>query len=225
MTKKEQDFSLDQSAEDLYKQFAGLDESDRAKIADSSESALMNLLNQQEKLLDYYRLLLSEATCLFAGILNNSRFAALAQETDQKIKIFIATLRKIAKFPEFDGLIYCRLRGQQRPADAAGSETYDYELSFNKILLDYQIAQLIEEREKSHGKAIYGKLLEAFQALSNMNIFNFAIDIGDGTDEDYENIEKSLRTLMRFYGQDSYEEGFVVLEFGNKFCQRSRDGK
>ncbi len=211
MTDKDEKFALDDSAEELYKQLAGIDDSDRAK-AEIPHSALMNLLNQQEKLLDYYRLLLSEATCLFAGILENCHFPALAEENNQKIKVFLATLKKIGDFPEFEGKVHGLLRGQQCPSRKAGSEAYDYELSFGSFLVDFQVARNVGEREKSHGEAIFAKLMEAFQALSAMNLFNFSIDIGTCEDEDLSKIENTLRYLMKYYTDLDKDSGFIVYD-------------
>ena len=204
-----QSFTLDQSAQQLYRQFSGLDENSRGGEAAPS-SALLQLLHQEEKLLDYYRLLLAEATGLFVGILTNSRFAILAKENDQKIKVFISTLKRIAKCPRFDGRITCHLRGQQCPNGKIGSETYDYELSFGNLLLDFQVAQNIAEREKSHGVAIYNKLMEAFNSLSAMNIFNFSINFGKSENTDYQQIEENIRHLVRFFAADKTSDRHLV---------------
>lgn len=200
---KDESFALDNSAQQLYKQFAGLDEKSRATENADSSSALMQLLKQEEKLLDYYRLLLAEATALFVGILANSRFAVLAKENDQKIKVFIGTLKRIAKFPKFDGRIICRLRGQQCPTGKVGSETYDYELSLGNFLLDFQVAQIVAGREKAHGTAIYNKLMDAFNSLSAMKIFNFSVVLGNGEESDYQKVEENLRHLVRFFAAEN----------------------
>lgn len=207
MNEKDDNFNLDQSAQVLYKQLGGIDETSRV----ASQSSLIDLLNQQTKLLDYYRILLADATYLFAGILKSSYSAAPSGEIDQKIQAFLAALKKIAEFPEFNRKIYCRLRGQQHTSNQLGSETYDYELSFNNILLDCQMAQIIEERVKTQGKGLYIKLMDAFQSFSVMNIFNFSIDTGDGGEEAYGRLETNLRLLIKFYENPS-REGFVVLD-------------
>jgi len=216
MENKDGSFTLDNSAQQLYKQFAGLDETSRYTENLNASSALMQLLSQEEKLLDYYRLLLAQAIAHFIGILANSRFAILAKENDQKVKVLLSTLKRIAKFPKFNGKIYCRLRGQQCPSGKIGSETYDYELSFGNFLLDFQVAQIVAEREKANGAVIYAKLMEAFNAMSAMNIFNFSLDIGAGSDEDYQRLEGAIRHLMRFYADEKSPTRLVVNdEYGN----------
>jgi hypothetical protein len=208
MDNKDEQFELDQSAAQLYRQFAGIDDQDR--VLEQVPSALVELLNQKEKFLDQYRLLLAEATTLFVGILANSRFAVLAKENEQKIKVLIGTLREIAKFPKFDGKIHGRLRGQQCPDGKIGSDLYDYELSFGNFLLDFQVAQIVAEREKNQGTAIYGKLMEAFRALSAMEIFNFTIDLGGGSDADYHRLGATIQHLSRFYAGNGAAHGFLV---------------
>ncbi|MBU0485050.1 MAG: hypothetical protein KKB30_11125 [Proteobacteria bacterium] len=208
--KKDDDFALDKSAEDLYKRFAGIDDSDRVIHTDLSKSELIEQLNQEEKVLDYYRMLLAQTTCLFAGILANSRFSSLAKENEQKIKNLLHILKNLAKFPKFDGKIYCRLRGQQCPSEQSGSESYDYELSFGNFLLDYQMAQIVAQREKVKGAAIYSKLMEAFKTLSVTNIFNFSIDIGKGEDEDYNKIRNNILHLVQFFMYENTENHFIV---------------
>ncbi len=214
MNDKDDNFKLDQSAQALFKQLEGIDDTYRVDESGASQSSLIDLLNQQTKLLDHYRKLLADATCLFAGIIKSSSSTSTSRDIDHKIQAFLATLKKIAEFPEFNRKIYCRLRGQQYTSDQSGSETYDYELSFNNILLDCQMAQIIEEREKSQGKGLYTKLMDAFQSLSSMNIFNFSIDTGAGGEEDYRKLELNLRLLIKFY-KNADQEGFVVLnEYG-----------
>jgi len=201
-------FQLDDSARKLYGQFAGIDGSDRAN--QDAVSGLLEFLNQEEKALDYYRLLLAQATCLFSEILVNSSFASLQDENNQKIKLLIDFLKRIAKAPKFDGKINCRLRGQQCPSQKIGSETYDYELSFGNFLLDYQVAQAIEQREGKKGTAIYTKLMDAFKAMSVMEIFNFSIDYGNGQEEDYSRIENTVRHLVHYYAKKNTKDWFVV---------------
>ncbi|MBU0481090.1 MAG: hypothetical protein KKG47_08310 [Proteobacteria bacterium] len=217
MAPEEEKFDLDESARALYRQFAGIDDSDRAAEVDSSRSELIEYLNKEEKMLDYYRLLLSQATCLFSEILTNSRFAMLEKENDQKIIAFINHLKKIATHPKFDGRITCRLRGQQQPAEPSGteigsSETYDYELSVGNLLLDYNMARIVEQREKERGKAIYAKLMDAFRAMSVMKIFNFSIEIGKGAKSDYDRIETTIRHLINFYKSEGTADRNVVLD-------------
>ncbi|MFZ5799734.1 MAG: hypothetical protein ACOY3O_15135 [Thermodesulfobacteriota bacterium] len=211
MSDKDDSFKLDQSAQALYNQLGGIDDTLRVDESDISQSSLIDLLNQQTKLLDHYRILLAEATCLFAGILSSGSAPISLQMLDQKIKDFLSALRKIAEFPEFNRKIYCRLRGQQYTSDQSGSETYDYELSFNNILLDCQMAKIIEGREKTQGKDLYARLMAAFQSLSALNIFNFAIDTGSGGEDDYRRIDTTLRLLVKFY-QSPDREGFIVRD-------------
>ncbi len=207
-------FKLDQSAQDLYNQLEGIDKTVRIDASGTSGSSLLNLLNQQTRLLDHYRVLLANATCLFADILKSGTTAPGRKAVHHKIQAFLATLRKIAEFPDFNHKITCRLRGRQYAAEQSGSETYDYELSLSNILLDFRMAQIIEERDKNDGKGLYNKLMTAFQALSSMNIFNFSIDTGTGEDDDYKRIEENLLLLVRYY-ENPDREGYVVLnEYG-----------
>ncbi|MBU0485988.1 MAG: hypothetical protein KKB30_15905 [Proteobacteria bacterium] len=214
MSDNDDNFKLDQSAQELYKKLAGIDDSDRLIESEPTQSSLINLLNQETKLLDHYRLLLAEATCLFAGILKGSSSFASVHDIDQKIQAFLATLKKIAEFPGFDGRIFCRLRGQQYTSKQIGSEIYDYELSFSNLLLDYQMAQIIEEREKTLGKGLYKKLMTAFQSLSGINIFNFSFDTGANQEEDYLKLENTIRLLIKFYENPLREDFFVLDEYG-----------
>ncbi len=215
--------TLDDSAEQLYRQFSGIDDADRAGDSGPSHSELMELLSQEEKKLDYFRLLLAQATCLFAEIITNSRFASLSKENDQKIKVFLDTLKKLVETPKFDGTISCRLRGQQQPEETGsqqegngnvigGAETYDYQLSCGNLLLDHQMARTVEEREKSKGEAIYSKLMQSFKGMSLMNIFNFSIEVGAGEDEDLLKIENTLKHLARFYDNESNKVDFFVKD-------------
>jgi hypothetical protein len=204
-------FQLDESARRLFDEFAGIDSSDRAN-KEFSQFGLLESLNQEEKVLDYYRLLLAQATCAFAEILVNSSFVTLQDENNQKIKILVDLLQRIAKSPKFDGKIFCRLRGQQCPSNQDGSESYDYELSFGDFLLDYQVAKIVEEREGRKGTAIYAKLMEAFKAMSVIEIFNFSMDFGEGTEEDYLRVEDTIRHLVHFFAKKKSKDWFVVKD-------------
>jgi hypothetical protein len=203
-------FQLDESARKLFSELDGLDSSDRAR--EDTSAGILESLDQEEKALDYYRLLLAQATCLFAEVLVNSSFAALQEENEEKIRLFVGFLKRIAKAPKFDGKIFCRLRGQQCPSNKAGSETYDYELSFGNFLLDYQVAQIVEEREGKKGEVIYAKLMEAFKAMSVMDIFNFSIDLGAGEEEDYLRVENTFKHLAHFYANKESDDRVVVQD-------------
>ncbi|MEN8134519.1 MAG: hypothetical protein ABFS18_03150 [Thermodesulfobacteriota bacterium] len=209
-------FQLDESARQLFSEFGGLDSSDRA--LENTSTGLLESLDQEEKALDYYRLLLAQATCLFAEVLVNSSFIALKEENDEKIRLFVGFLRRIAKAPKFDGKIFCRLRGQQCPSNKNGSETYDYELSFGNFLLDYQVAQIVEEREGKKGAVIYTKLMEAFKAMSVMDIFNFSIDFGAGEEEDYLRLENTFKHLAHFYATKNSADLVTVQDEHDQPC-------
>jgi len=211
MNDKDDKFILDQSAQDLYDQLEGLDDTLRVDEYGASLSSLINLLNHQTRLLDHYRILLAEAASLFAEILKSSHLAVPSQEVNQKIQAFLAVLKQIEKFPQFKGTISCRLRGQQYTSNQLDSEIYDYELSLNNILLDCQMAKIIEERVKTQGRGIYAKLIDAFQSLSSMNIFHFSIDTGAGGEEDYRKLHSSLRILIKYY-ENPNRKGFVVRD-------------
>lgn len=211
MNNKDDNFELDQSALDLYKQLEGIDDTLRLDESRASQSSLIDLLNQQTTQLDHYRVLLAEATCLFAEILQSSSSTAPSQEIDQKIRTFLGVLKKIAEFPEFSRKIYCRLRGQQYTSNELGSETYDYELSFNNLLLNCQMAHIIEEKGKSQSTGLYKKMIDAFQSLNAMNIFNFTIDTGTGGEEDYSKLENTLKFLVKFY-ENPHLEGYIILD-------------
>lgn len=215
MNGKDDNFKLDQSAQALYSQLEGIDDTFRVDDVDTSQSSLIDLLNQQTKILDHYRILLADAICLFAGILESSFSSALEQEAEKKIGDFLTTIKKIAEFPEFSRKIYCRLRGQRNTSNYPGSENYDYELSFNNILLDSQMAQIIEERLTKKGKGFHAQLMDAFRVLNTMNIFNFSIQIGAGGKEEYQKLETNIRFLIEFY-KNPTREGFVVFdEYGH----------
>lgn len=207
-------FQLDESARQLFNEFGGLDRSDHAH--EDISTGILASLDLEEKALDYYRLLLAQATCLFAEILVNSSFTSLQQENEEKIRLFVDFLKRIAKAPKFDGKICCRLRGQQCPSKEASSETYDYELSFGNFLLDYQVAQIVEEREGGKGAVIYAKLMEAFKAMSVMDIFNFSIDFGAGEEPDYLKIENTFKHLSHFYAKKNSKDRVVVNDEYNQ---------
>ncbi|MBU0675188.1 MAG: hypothetical protein KJ950_11140 [Proteobacteria bacterium] len=202
-------FQLDGTAQELYRQFAGIDASDRAL---ERNSGLINLIKQEEQLLDYYRLLLARSTCIFAGTLSNSLFASLAKENEQKIRTLINILQKITEYKAFDGKITCRLRGKHCASDEIGSETYDYELSMGNLILDYNMVAVVEKREPIKGKAIHGQLIEAFKTLSVMNIFNFVIDFGGKEEQDYQKINDCINHLVHFHNKGVEKERFLVYD-------------
>ena len=214
MDPKDRNFTLDDSAQNLYRQFAGIDDTDHTGDREKgSDSQLMALLIQEEQMLDFYRLLLAQATCVYAGILTNSKFAAmLKDENERKIETLLNKLKSIAKFPKFDGKIACRRRGQQCPSEKEGSESYDYELSFGNFLLDYQVAKIVEERKGAKGTAMYDKLMEAFKTLNALNIFNFTLDMWEKSEEDYAAIKETILLQTRYLACEGEEDGFTVRD-------------
>ena len=220
-TEENKEFTLDESAQRLYQQLEGIDDSQRADLSLRLESELMQFLKQEEKQRDQYRILLAHAACLFVDILAETRNSDFEKENIPKVRTFINVLRKIAVFSGRDSKISCRFRGQYTIRatdlpDTANPEAYDYELAIGEILLDYLVAEKVEERTPGQAKTLRAALLQAFSTLSGMRIFNFAIEIkAEAEAEDSRQYEKALRSLVRFYKEEDHaDEFFVRDEYG-----------
>ena len=211
-------FDLDESARQLYEQLEGIDDTLRADTSVILESELMDYLQQEEKQRDNYRFMMTQAVCSFVDILSETKPADLQKESTPKVRVFINALKKIADVAYMDMKISCRFRGQQYIQDIGNPETtnpeaYDYEVSIGDILLDYQVAQKVEQREKTKGKGLGEKLIKAFTVMSNMKIFNFSIDIKPGKDgNDFSLYEKNIRHLVQFYNAGNGGEKFFVFD-------------
>jgi len=219
MDKEEsKEFALDESAQQLYKQLEGIDQSQRVSLNLQLESELMQFLQEEEKKRDNYRLLIAQAACLFVDILAEAKSGGFEKEIHPKVRMLLNVLKKIADFSGRDSKITCRFRGQQTIREAVGApisspEAYDYELSMGDILLDYLVARKVEEREPTTGKALCANLLRAFTTLSDLRIFNFSIYVKTGEVEEYSgHYEGSLKTLVRFYNTENNEDHFLVRD-------------
>ena len=218
MGNEDNGFDLDESARQLYQQLEGIDDSLRADASVVLESDLMQFLQQEEKKRDHYRLLAAQAVCLFIDILAETKPADLEKESHPKVRVFINALKKIANTSGQESTIACRFRGQQYTEEADGPataspEAYDYELSLGDLLLDCQVAQKVEQREKVKGRALYSKLMKAFTVMSKLKIFNFSIDIRPGDDgENFRKYEKNIKSLVQFYNCGTGGENFFVLD-------------
>lgn len=219
MEKEEsKEFALDASAQLLYQQLEGIDDSLRVDLSLKLESELMQFLQQEEKKRDNFRLLIAQAACLFVDILAETKTGDFAKENNPKFRVFINVLTKIAELAGRDCKISCRFRGQQTipEADAppaASPAAYDYELAIGDVLLDYLVAQKVEQRETLKGRALPAKLLRAFTVMSGMRIFNFSIAVKAGeAAENSEAHEKALRSLVRFYNPRNPGEDFLVRD-------------
>jgi hypothetical protein len=219
MEKEEnKEFALDESAQQLYQQLEGIDDTLRVDLSLKLESELMQFLQQEEKKRDTYRLLVAQAACLFVDILAETTIADFAKASNPKVRVFVNILNKIAALAGRETKISCRFRGQQtlRAADSPASatpEAYDYELAIGDVLLDYLVAQKVEQRETLKGRALPAKLLRAFTVMSGMRIFNFAIVVKAGEAAEITGqYEKSLGSLVRFYNPQQHGDNFLVRD-------------
>lgn len=219
MTKKEnQEFTLDQSAMEIYRQLDGIDDTLRVDLSLKLESELMQFLQQEEKKRDHRRLLIAQAACLFVDILAESSCADFEKGHNPKVKVLVNLLKRVAALVGRDCKISCRLRGQQSlggTADPAGlsPEAHDYQLGLGDVLLDYLVALKVEERETAKGKGLPAKLLRAFTVMSGMRIFNFSIEIKTGEAAfPPGHYEKTLHALVRFYNSRDHGDHFLVRD-------------
>lgn len=222
MDKEEsKEFALDESAQRLYQQLDGIDDTLRVDLSLKLESELMQFLKQEEKKRDTCRLLIAQAACLFVDILAESKPADFDKGRNPKVRVFLNVLKKIADLSGRDSKISCRLRGQQAVLEVGAPssfspEAYDYELSIGDVLLDYLVAQKVEQREAARGRGLSAKLLRAFTVMSETRIFNFSIVVKAGdAEENAGQYEKSLRSLVQFYNpQNNGDNFFVRDEYG-----------
>ncbi|MBU0673274.1 MAG: hypothetical protein KJ950_01370 [Proteobacteria bacterium] len=215
---EESSFALDKSAEEIYQQLEGIDDTVRVDLSMKLESELMQFLQDEEKKRDSFRLLIAQTASLFADILVETKMSALNSANNHKLRVLLNTLTNISALSDMENKITCRYRGQQTIQEDSNSptktpETYDYELSIDNILLDFQVAQKVEQREPVKGKSLTTKLIKAFTTLSDMQIFNFTIYIKPGEDgTSLKKHEKSINTLLRFYTSKPEQENFLVLD-------------
>jgi hypothetical protein len=212
------EFALDESAQQLYQQLEGIDDTLRVDLSLKLESELMQFFQQEEKKRDNYRLLIAQAACLFVDILAETKAADFSKERNPKVRVFINALNKIAVLTGRDTKISCRFRGQQAIQEtgtppAASPEAYDYELSIGDVLLDHLVALKVEQRETVKGRGLSAKLLRAFTVMSGRRIFNFSIVVKGGeAAEDSGPYEKSLSSLVRFYDPKNNGDNFFVRD-------------
>lgn len=215
---EEKGFTLDESAQRLYQQLEGIDDTLRADVSYRLESELMHFLQQEEKKRDRVRLLITQITCLFVDILNETKNPEPGKRDNRKTRVLLNLLQKAGLLAGKDSRLVCRFRGQQTIQESSGllpadPEAYDYELSIGDILLDCQVALKVEQREKIDGRGLPERLLQAFSSLSGMRIFNFSMDIKAEADgEDLRKFDLAIRSLIRFYHPGDNGAGFFVLD-------------
>ena len=218
MAQNESDFSLDNSAQELYQQLAGLDTSVRTEPENGpTESGLIDFLGEEEKYLDHYRIILADSVCLLAEILHHSRLSSLTEETDKKTSSLLDNLKKLTQFPKFDGKILCRHKGRRLPTEKPGSEEIDYELSAGNFLLDLQMARVVSKRRGAIADTLHANLIKAFKTFKAMEIVNLQLDIRLGKPDDLTKISNTLTFLSRYYRETSAKQNsefIVVDEYG-----------
>jgi len=211
-------FVLEDSAQKLYEQFEGIDDSIRVAENLVLESELMEFLRQEEKKLDQYRLLLAKVVCLFADIISTHHHSCLDKVKLQKLKSLTVAVDRIAESSDISSRIFCSFRGQECFSEVddsvmVGSEVYDYEMSFGSVILDLEMAQVVEQREVEKGKSLYKNLLRAFMILSNMKIYNFSIDVTAVDDDDRgKDLNVAIQYLIKFYHDLAQGDGMIVRD-------------
>ncbi|HIJ79172.1 MAG: hypothetical protein OEY01_09165 [Desulfobulbaceae bacterium] len=218
MTPKEADFSLDDSAQQLYQQLAGLDTSVRSGLDnDHAESGLIDFLGEEEKWLDHYRIILADVVCLLAEILQTSRLSNLSEQTAKQNALLFDKLKKLTKLPQFDGKIQCRHKGRRLLSEKPGTEELDFELSTGNLLLDLQMARVVSKRRGAIAATLHAGLTRAFKTFKALEIVNLQLDIRLGTPDDLQKISSSLALLCRYYKKTKEKQNsdfIVVDEYG-----------
>lgn len=214
MKSRKTDFTLDNTAQELYQQLAGIDTTRRI-LTPQAGSELIALLGQEEKILDHFRLVLLNSVCLLAEILNKCRLSSLEDHTpDKKIELF-KTIKELAGLQNFDGKITINYRGNSQPDQLTGSDTYDYEVGGGTLLLDLEGASNLEKRfgRQQIGSSMHNRLLTAFKTFSALQIHNLHID-RINKDTDTEEHATALTALCRYYqklaGKDKSD--FIILD-------------
>ena len=211
MAEDEKGFALDESAQALYKQLEGIDETVRAADSVGLESELMAFFQQEEKRLNQCRVLMAQAACTFIDLISSGS-DALSKANEQKVRVFFSALKQLGEFSEKGDTVYCRFRGQQYAPGAEGGsadlEEYDYELSMGNVLLDFQVAQTVEKNDKVKAKNLSGNLLKAFKVMGMMKIFNFSLDVATGSDgDDFDRHLDSIKYLVHYYKSQGNKAG------------------
>lgn len=200
MHSPDNNFSLDDTAKELYAQLAGLDTSPRV-LTDGQQggSALIDLLGEEEKWLDHYRLLLADAVAHLADLLHKSTLLGFAGEQQACMDSLHASLKKFSRFPKFDGRIIIRLQGRLLPTEKEGSQVYDYELAAGNLLLDLQVARIVGKRRGPASANLYSQLSKAFKAFSTLGINILNLDTGMGTAQESATLAETLELLGRYF--------------------------
>ena len=192
---EDKDIKLDNAALELFKEFEGIDSSNRNEASNARDRLGENLVEEQKRL-DTWRMLLIDAADLISAYFFDDQFLNNQDsETETYIKL-VHTFEELKKMEQSSDSILIRFRGVPTTGDTP--DDLDYEIIYGNIVVDTGIIPSIIRRLGMKVSHISEKLMGAFIIFSKIGFNNLLVRFPQKADTELDHLRSSLHILARF---------------------------
>jgi hypothetical protein len=200
---------LDKEAEELFKQFEGIEKREALSIIGEIAKAFQD---EQAKF-DPWRILLVELVHeICAGFLHH-KFFKERRGTEDHVHRIVETVKKLSEMPDHDGQILIRYRGLHS-SDIKPIEL-DYLISFGDLIITLESTLSLARRHQDTHAHLHAHLIEALSVFRANNVTTFFIRVPQRGQEDTESLAHCMEIVYQYY-QAVKDDSPIVL---------TRDGK
>lgn len=185
---KEVEFTLDESAELLFRQIGGVDF--------GKETSLGKALSEEEKKLNAWRGHLGELVHLLGRCLEDVQLLQDVKAGKEFLNDVLGVLRELDGVPGHDGKVLIRYRGLKTGTEA--SEKTDYVVLFGNMIFDMATATAMVKNLEDFSTDFQTRLTNGFQAFAKHGINSFYVQIPDGSPATTKAIWIALVILSRW---------------------------
>ena len=165
------DMVLDESAEALFAELGGLDLRPRAKEGlIKSFDGLAEALDQEEKQLDHWRMVMTDLAHYLSMCLAGFRMPMGAASEQECIEVILNGLEELSKVPRYTGSLKIRYRGMGLFQEGKVNQKVDYVVEAGNVLLDLPTIKSMAKRGGLSQSHVPGRLQRAFEHLASLNI-------------------------------------------------------
>ncbi len=205
------DTNLDNNAQELYRQFGGIDkEYSDLKIAKTHKA-----LSDEEAKTDQQRLLMAELAHLLSSYLADNRFLEGVKTQKNSVAELLKTLETLSVFPGHNGGVLIRYRGF--PTGTGISADTDYVVEIGTLSLDAVTAAAMLNRMGLKISHLSGRLNKSFKIFSEHGISTLYLKLPKTkfSAEESESLHNSLRIICQ-YNQALKKNTNITFEKNSK---------
>lgn len=191
---------LDQAAQNLFKALGGIDTSERGGgEGPLPEGDLSSDLEEEERRMDDWRILMVEFVFRLAGFLRGLRLAGIGGQQPSDMDALLQEMERLSRLQDRSGRILLRFRGMLSGPKGKGGQGVDYVLSYGPVTVDIPIIRAVVNRRGVDVAHLPGRLAGVFDLFGVMEITTCRIDLGPWTDAARDRMRRCLEALGHYF--------------------------